>query len=253
MQIAFTAKLNSGSCCNGNIVGSSWSGALSTVGCSSAIGCSFSTGVKLKLNAWVSSFDTEFKAFRLDAKASSSLWAIPILFACSGSISAVNGISINLLCGSSTAGAEGVSKEIGGCSPAVSTGVERASGVEGSSGVPGIIFDGSGTLNTLTSGNMTNNLVRSEIDLFTTIVDLFDLNYTGVRLGVNALSNEHTFTYDPNTFTIITDDFIYYAKNDKYEIFSGHSIDKETIKKQVEKIKEYKLIVDIANRKSLLC
>ena len=118
--------------------------------------------------------------------------------------------------------------------------------------VPGIIFDGSGTLNTLTSGNMTNNLVRSEIDLFTTIVDLFDLNYTGVRLGVNALSNEHTFTYDPNTFTIITDDFIYYAKNDKYEIFSGHSITKDNIKAQVEKIKEYKLIVDIANRKSLL-
>ena len=118
--------------------------------------------------------------------------------------------------------------------------------------VPGIIFDGSNTLNTLTSGNMTNNLVRSEIDLFTTIVDLFDLNYTGVRLGVNALSNEHTFTYDPNTFTIITDDFIYYAKNDKYEIFSGRSITKDNIKAQVEKIKEYKLIVDIANRKSLL-
>ncbi len=119
--------------------------------------------------------------------------------------------------------------------------------------VPGIIFDGSGTLNSLTGGNMENSKLRSQIDLFTTIVDLFDLNYTGVRLGVNGLSDELTFTYDPNTFTIVTDDYIYYAKNDKYEIFSGHSIDKETIKKQVEKIKEYKLIVDIANRKSLLC
>nr|MCR5307889.1 hypothetical protein [bacterium] len=119
--------------------------------------------------------------------------------------------------------------------------------------VPGIIFDGSGTLNSLTGGNMENSKLRSQIDLFTTIVDLFDLNYTGVRLGVNGLSDELTFTYDPNTFTIVTDDYVYYAKNDKYEIFSGHSIDKETIKKQVEKIKEYKLIVDIANRKSLLC
>ena len=119
--------------------------------------------------------------------------------------------------------------------------------------VPGIIFDASGTLNTLTGGNMTNNLVRSQIDLFTTIVDLFDLNYTGVRLGVNALSNEKTFTYDPNTFTIVTDDYIYYAKNDKYKVFDeSNTISKETIKEQVEIIKEYKLMVDIANRKSLL-
>ena len=116
--------------------------------------------------------------------------------------------------------------------------------------VPGIIFDGSGTLNTLTSGNMENNRVRSQIDLFTTIVDLFDLNYTGVRLGVNALTNELTFTYDPNTFTIITDDFIYYTKNEKYKMFN--EIDKDKMLKQVEKIKEYKLIVDIANRKSLI-
>lgn len=116
--------------------------------------------------------------------------------------------------------------------------------------VPGIIFDGSGTLNTLTGGNMVNNKLRSQIDLFTTIVDLFDLDYKGVRLGVNALSNESTFTYDPNTFTIITDNYIYYAKNDKYDLFNPISID--LMKEQVKIIKEYKLIVDIANRKSLL-
>ena len=116
--------------------------------------------------------------------------------------------------------------------------------------VPGIIFDGSGTLNTLTGGNMSTNLVRSEIDLFTTIVDLFDLNYTGVRLGVNGLSNEKTFAYNPNTFTIVTDDYIYYTKNDKYYMFN--TIEKDLMKEQVKKIKEYKLLVDIANRYSLL-
>lgn len=116
--------------------------------------------------------------------------------------------------------------------------------------VPGIIFDGSGTLNSLTSGVMETNLVRSEIDLFTTIVDLFDLNYTGVRLGVNGLSSEHTFTYNPNTFTIVTDNYIYYCKNDKYYMFN--EIDKNKMKNEVEYIKNYKLIVDIANRYSLL-
>ena len=116
--------------------------------------------------------------------------------------------------------------------------------------VPGIIFDGSNTLNTLTGGNMSTNLVRSEIDLFTTIVDLFDLNYTGVRLGVNGLSNEKTFAYNPNTFTIVTDDYIYYTKNDKYYMFN--EIEKDVMKEQVKQIKNYKLIVDIANRYSML-
>jgi arylsulfatase A-like enzyme len=116
--------------------------------------------------------------------------------------------------------------------------------------VPGIIFDGSGTLNTLTGGNMTNNLVRSEIDMFTTIVDLFNLNYTGVRLGVNGLSNEKTFAYNPNTFTIVTDDYIYYTKNDKYKMFN--TIEKNVMKEQVQKIKDYKLFVDMANRYNLL-
>ena len=117
--------------------------------------------------------------------------------------------------------------------------------------VPGIIFDGSGTLNTLTGGNMTNNLVRSEIDMFTTIVDLFGLNYTGVRLGVNGLSNEKTFAYNPNTFTIVTDDYIYYTKNDKYKMFNT-TIEKDVMKEQVQKIKDYKLFVDMANRYNLL-
>ena len=116
--------------------------------------------------------------------------------------------------------------------------------------VPCVIFDASGTLNTLTGNNMRCNLLRSEIDIFTTIVDLFDLNYTGVRLGVNIFSEEKTFTYDPNTFTIITDDYIYYTKNDKKKLFN--EIDKETLKYQVDLIKKYKVVVDIANKRNMI-
>ena len=116
--------------------------------------------------------------------------------------------------------------------------------------VPCVIFDASGTLNTLTENNMRCNLLRSEIDIFTTIVDLFDLNYTNVRLGVNIFSKEKTFTYDPNTFTIITDDYIYYTKNDKKKLFN--EIDNETIKYQVDLIKKYKVVVDIANKRNMI-
>ena len=97
---------------------------------------------------------------------------------------------------------------------------------------------------------MRCNLLRSEIDIFTTIVDLFDLNYTGVRLGVNIFSEEKTFTYDPNKFTIITDDYIYYTKNDKKKLFN--EIDKETLKYQVDLIKKYKVVVDIANKRNMI-
>lgn len=116
--------------------------------------------------------------------------------------------------------------------------------------VPCIIYDASGTLNSLTGNNMRCNLLRSEIDIFTTIVDLFDLNYTNVRLGVNIFSKEKTFTYDPNTFTIITDDYIYYTKNDKMKLFN--EIDNETIKYQVDLIKNYKVVVDIANKRNMI-
>lgn len=116
--------------------------------------------------------------------------------------------------------------------------------------VPCIIFDGSGTLNTLTENNMRCHLVRSEIDIFTTIVDLFDLNYTGVRLGVNILSKEKTFSYDPNTFTIMTDDYVYYTKNDKKIFFN--TISKEELKRQIDLIKHYKVIVDIANKRNMI-
>ena len=116
--------------------------------------------------------------------------------------------------------------------------------------VPGIIFDGSGTLNTATGGVMETNLVRSEIDLFTTIVDLFNLDYNGVRLGVNGLSNEKTFAYDPNTLTIITDDYMYYTKNGEKWMFN--EIDKDLMNKQIETIKRYKLVIDMANRYNIV-
>ena len=116
--------------------------------------------------------------------------------------------------------------------------------------VPALIFDGSSTLNSKTGGVMETNLVRSEIDLFTTIVDLFNLDYKGVRLGVNGLSNEKTFAYDPNTLTIITDDYMYYTKNGEKYMFN--EINKDLMNSQIDKIKYYKLVIDMANRYNIV-
>lgn len=116
--------------------------------------------------------------------------------------------------------------------------------------VPALIFDGSNSLYLATSGVMETNLVRSQTDLFTTVVDLFNLDYRGVRLGVNGLTNEKTFYYDPNNLTIITDNYIYYTKKKSYRFFNEY--DKETMLDEVEKVKTYKLVIDMANRYNLL-
>ncbi len=57
------------------------------------------------------------------------------------------------------------------------------------------------------------SLVRSQVDLYRTIVELFGVSTNQFYYGVNALSNESTFTIDTRTFDIITDDFYLLSKH----------------------------------------
>lgn len=51
------------------------------------------------------------------------------------------------------------------------------------------------------------SLVRSQIDNYRTIVELFDLEKKHMYFGTNLLSNENTFVIDPKGHNIITDKF----------------------------------------------
>ncbi|NLN50088.1 MAG: sulfatase-like hydrolase/transferase [Acholeplasmataceae bacterium] len=54
--------------------------------------------------------------------------------------------------------------------------------------------------------------VRSQVDLYRTIIELFGLETENYYYGVNALSKEHTFAIDTRTFTIMTDDYYIIGK-----------------------------------------
>lgn len=55
-------------------------------------------------------------------------------------------------------------------------------------------------------------LVRSQVDLYRTVIELFNLKTDSYYYGVNALSNERTFAIDTRTFDIITDDYYLLSK-----------------------------------------
>ncbi len=57
------------------------------------------------------------------------------------------------------------------------------------------------------------NLVRSQVDLYRTIIELFNLETDHYYYGVNALSDERTFSIDTRTFDIITDDYYLLSKH----------------------------------------
>ncbi len=55
-------------------------------------------------------------------------------------------------------------------------------------------------------------LVRSQVDFFRTIVELYGIDYDGQYYGVNLLSTEHTFSIDTRSFDIVTDDYFMLGK-----------------------------------------
>lgn len=61
----------------------------------------------------------------------------------------------------------------------------------------------------------TQTKVRSQVDVYRTIVELFGLEVDNYYFGVNMLSDETTFSIDTRTFSIITDDFYIISKRFK--------------------------------------
>lgn len=83
--------------------------------------------------------------------------------------------------------------------------------------VPAFIYDTSNTL-----PEMENTLVRSHIDLYRTVLNLFNLTPDNNELifGVNALSQEPTFALDPKNLDFITDYYMLNAKrSNNYQLF----------------------------------
>ncbi len=68
----------------------------------------------------------------------------------------------------------------------------------------------SGPKKGLLTGRQT--LVRSQVDLYRTIIELCNLETDSYYYGVNALSKEHTFAIDTRTFTIAADDYFIIGK-----------------------------------------
>lgn len=104
----------------------------------------------------------------------------------------------------------------------------------------------------------TQPLVRSQVDLYRTIVELFDLKTDHYYFGVNALSDEHTFAIDSRTFSVVTDDYYIVGKRmhntdvlDKNNIFI---INPDYIKEPIEFLEYvylYKQRMDRAMRTNL--
>ena len=109
--------------------------------------------------------------------------------------------------------------------------------------VVGFFYDPSGELNTFMGGNMHQSLLRSHLDIYTTICALWGLKPVGYTFGVNALSSEPTFVYNPVTFTIYTDNYLYSVKRPSDAIIYN-DYDKMRLYAEVSKIELYKKCID---------
>nr|WIF88267.1 hypothetical protein QOL21_07375 [Acholeplasma laidlawii] len=110
-------------------------------------------------------------------------------------------------------------------------------------------------------------LVRSQVDLYRTIVELFGVTTNQYYYGVNALSSERTFSIDTRTFDIITDDFyllskhlatdngatpdnVFYYKNpsevsmDPYEVYEYVIVFKKRMDQMITKNAQQYLTID---------
>ena len=62
----------------------------------------------------------------------------------------------------------------------------------------------------------TQDLVRSQIDLYRTIIELFDLPVNNdMYFGVHGMSTEPTFALDNRLTDVVTDHYIYSMRNKK--------------------------------------
>lgn len=91
------------------------------------------------------------------------------------------------------------------------------------------------------------NLVRDQMDLYRTIIDLFDLPLAkdDYLYGVHGMSEEPSFALDNKSLNIITDDFIGNIRNNKNEIYNNQ-IELEYISGIKAEILNFKKYSDLA-------
>jgi len=87
----------------------------------------------------------------------------------------------------------------------------------------------------------TQPLVRSEIDLYRTIVELFNFNTEDdLYFGVHGLSDEPTFALDNRVLDVVLDDYFFSMRNMKQVYPNNQVVDQDIY----DYIKTYKLLSD---------
>ena len=108
-----------------------------------------------------------------------------------------------------------------------------------------IVYDPSGKirqyleLNNI-SGDFSSR-VLSQIDLFSTIVSMYNLKPTHL-LGVDMFTDNKSFAFDSKGLDVITDSYFYNLKDNSYEIYDGKTYDEMIL--ELEYIKNLKLSND---------
>lgn len=88
-------------------------------------------------------------------------------------------------------------------------------------------------------------LVRSQVDLFRTIVELFDLPIEDIPyFGVHGMSVEPTFALDNRLMDVAMDEYFFSMRNKRFI----HPTNKEVSKENFEYIKRFKMLSDILLR-----
>lgn len=91
------------------------------------------------------------------------------------------------------------------------------------------------------------SLVRSQVDLYRTVVELFNLPAGhDVYFGVHGLSHEPTFAMDNRLLDIVFDDYIFSMRNPYYIFPNSYTVDKEIY----QYILEFKLLGDLMLRRA---
>jgi lipoteichoic acid synthase len=72
----------------------------------------------------------------------------------------------------------------------------------------------------------TQNLVRSQVDLYRTIIELFNLEVNSPYYGVHGLSNEKTFALDNRLLDVATDEYFFSMRNPKKVFPEDNNVDK---------------------------
>lgn len=98
--------------------------------------------------------------------------------------------------------------------------------------------------------------VRSQVDIYRTIIELFNLETENYYFGVNLLSKEHTFAIDSRNFNIIADDYFIKGKKmvnkgnytDAYIALTSNP--KIELEKMFEYVKRFKNKMDHAIREN---